>query len=432
MSDETRRLEEMARSYKPTINIARAPGPMAPAFFLALGWFFLAWAGVALLHQAPALAANNWAAPGVLGLVHLYTLGFLTMTMSGLLYQWIPVVFDRPPVEPVMAWSQGILYSIGVTLLVAGMRGAGAGWMAAGGTVTAAALVWLTWLDARRVLTSPRRPDALTALILAALAGLNLTWLWGLTMAFGFSLGRPAPYYVLGLHISTALVAWVATLVMGVELKLVPMFTMARVEGQRVAGPPVLAWAGLFLFWLAGEVPALLNAAAGLWMLAALWTGRQLWTIGRSGRAPAFDRVLVGVIAGWVLWFLAALALPADPALAVELMFGGALLFILGYQSRILPFIAAVALARRMPGPPQKAFFIARQLGPAQGAVVSTILGTLLVLALGWGVTAGSISAVRLAGALVLLLLAAHIGSLAGAAWAGYRGGRPQTGGRPD
>ncbi len=55
--------------------------------------------------------------------------------------------------------------------------------------------------------------------------------------------------------------------------------------------------------------------------------------------------------------------------------FWGMLTLLFRYQSRIFPFVAAVALARRLPGPTFKAFFMARAMDFQSSWVLLGIVG---------------------------------------------------------
>ena len=59
-------------------------------FFLTAPWFGIL-AAMVLLFSGPELWTSHWN-PALIGLTHLFTLGFMTMTMLGALFQLLPVL----------------------------------------------------------------------------------------------------------------------------------------------------------------------------------------------------------------------------------------------------------------------------------------------------------------------------------------------------
>jgi hypothetical protein len=420
MSEPDDRLLAMGARYKPTVNIGAAPPPGLPLPFVGLGWLFLLALAILLFTAPGPVAEGWWGLPEVVLAVHVFTLGFLSLTMMGLLYQWVPVVFDVAPVPLAWGFGQSAIYLMGLLVFLDGWATDSRRLVAAGGGGLAAAIVLFTALIGGRLGTSHRQPDWVTRGVTVALAGFNATWVLGLLMAFSF-LGLPGirPTHWLYDHILTASVAWVGTLVMSVQLKIGPMFAMARSENDReVALPFILVWAGLGLSWVLGPasrvhwLPDLLLAGAGASTLQLL----RRWR--RHSQAPTPDRVLWPAQMGWMLWTAAGLLLIWSPVLGFLSFAAGALTLVLGYQTRIVPFITALAVAHRLPGPPFKAFFLARALGspwaPVSAAAGPVVLGCLLAVGIldrspDWVAAGGLVLAltVVLHGGLILTQLAA-------------------------
>ncbi len=126
-------------------------------------------------------------------------------------------------------------------------------------------------------------------------------------MAWAIAHGQ-SPDQWLALHIAVAVVAWVATLVSAVQLKLAPMFAMARVHGPLAALPTAALWAGLSLeaASMLAHLPWAADAAAACWLAAAALAIGHVVRLRRAGRAPLPDSVLTG----WSLWAGAAVMLP--------------------------------------------------------------------------------------------------------------------------
>ncbi len=390
--------------YKPSINIERAPRLGVPFLYILTAYVFCATAGIMLWVYAPWVSRGAYGYPPVIMTVHFFTLGFLSMTAMGILSQWVPVVFNVRAFGNRRGWAHFFPYLLGALALFWSV-GHGA-WpvVAASGTLLALAIVWWSVDVITQLTRSTAGKDAVYWGIVGAVVGFNAVWMLGLFMALSF-LGWWPEYRALEVHIATALAGWMGFLVLTVQLKLNPMFSMSRAEGIRPSIPlgltglgVALAWASLFLgdWWL--------RLAAVLWTTAALVSiGQGLRTV-TTGKAKAFDRVFVGVAAAWALLLLAAvLAIWLRPV-AVVVAFWGFLTLIFSYQARILPFIVAVAVAKRLPGPVYKAFFMAQAMHPKNQPVIVGILGVVgaaLFVAGRWTMQTGLVRA----SALVALLL---------------------------
>ena len=408
-------LESLGRRYRPSVNIARAPAAGVPLPFMLAGWGFLIWAAWELAASRTLLVERAFGAPTVIAAVHGVTLGFLTMTMTGFLYQWIPVVFDVPALPRWFSWTEGAVYSLGLVVFLDGWL-TGVLWrLAIGGILLSLALIAFAAGSALRVAQSRRPRDTVTAAVVLALCGLTATWVMGLIMATNLAAGREASGW-LALHIVIALAAWVATLVSGVQLKLVPMFSMSRVEGRLTALPLVLLWLGVGAA-AAGHwffVPGMVTAAV-LWLLAAALALVLVTRIRRQGKAPEPDSVFVTILSGWGLWVLAALLLLFSPPLAVIAALGGGIVMVLGYQARLAPFMVALSVARRMPGPPQKAFFMARAMNSQNGPRLIGLAMPLAVLFLLAAMVQHQAAEVLAGTVLVMAAWAASTGAMAAA-----------------
>lgn len=401
-------LGRIAESYRPTVNIGQAPPFLVPMPFILGGLVALTVAGVRMVELRDALAAGAWALPAVVLTVHVVTLGFLTMTMTGLLYQWVPVVFDVAAVPRAWSWSEGAVYTTGLVLFLVGWAAGDNRLVATGGVLLAISLIFWAALIAQRVLRSGRRADTVTVGLSFALVGVTTTWVLGLLMAFGS--GWPT---TLDLHIATALVGWVGTLVATVQLKLIPMFTMSRVTRRTLAPVPVAAlWAGLAAVWLRGALGFPPWVPSTFWAVAAIASLYQLVALHRQGKAPTTDPVLVPAAVGWILWLAAAGLAAEHPAPAVALAFFGAVTFILGYQSRIVPFVAAVAVSRRLPGPPHRAFFMARGLGSTMAPPVTASLMVLASAAVVAGIAGHNPTFIAFSGGLVVTVVVVQVALL--------------------
>jgi hypothetical protein len=295
---------------------ARAPVPGELRAHLVLGLLNLIAAAA-----AGVLVAANKVRPflpghvlaGVAAHAHLALVGWATTLAVGVGYRLLPMLLpSAPPLGRPLWWSAALL-GVGSWTLAAGLA-TGTAWALAGGAAVAAAVaVFLGrvgWM-----LRHPRppnrehlRPDwgvlhALQALVYLALStGLGLALL--ADRGALWTLRGIAVYGVL------ALVGFLAQLVTGVGMRLLPLHAWLRSYGGRIPSEPppsvyALAWrpgqAASFALWTVG-VPLLaagfggagaaaVAAGAGALLLAALvgaaaaaWSLRPLLTAGR--RAP--------------------------------------------------------------------------------------------------------------------------------------------------
>lgn len=234
-----------------------------PARFMAVGALSLAafWTGLAV---RPDLLLGHPALPGVLAVVHVFTLGFGASVLIGALHQLVPVLLItrlRAPAWGAATWATTCTGSLAI---VAGFAtGSRPAWLATGGTLV---LIGATILLVNLVATvrRARRVDAVAATVLASAAAL-----WG-TVALGaaIALGRIFPWLaatlgpVRPLHLTLGLIGAFVLAIAGAGHKLLSMFVLSHGVSERP------------LRWLSGAVlAAVLLAAAAAWMPASWRSG---------------------------------------------------------------------------------------------------------------------------------------------------------------
>ena len=219
-------------------------------------------------------------APATLIVVHLVTIGWLSLLMLGALYQFVPVITNTG------LYSQRLpLYSL--IAIVAGLAAMLVGFMALGGVgfLTTACLP----IGGSLVLTGfvlgainfaatlwRARPLPLPADFVAfGLGFMLLTGLIGLGFALTFALPRPPEFLValtgggLSLHIAAGLGGWFTLTVMGVSYRLLSMFMLAPDEPRRSTyAALILTVTGLVLLIAAG--------LSGIWTGVALGWGKAM------------------------------------------------------------------------------------------------------------------------------------------------------------
>ena len=179
----------------------------------------------------------------------------------------------------------------------------------------------------------------------------------------------------------------------------------------------MLAWGSLFTSAL------LMRAGAVLWTVAALVAAEQLARVVRQGKTEKFDRVFVGVGAAWLLLLAAAVEAVWLSPLAIFLGFWALLTLIFSYQARIVPFVVAVAVAKKLPGPVFKAFFMAQAMHSKNQPVIVGILGiTGAVLSVA-GRVEGTAGLEAASGAVVLVMVTSQLANMGAAMARGRKQG---------
>jgi hypothetical protein len=212
--------------------------------------------------------------PHVLALVHLATLGWLTMTIMGASLQLIPVITLSPLRATRFLGFQYHVYGSGVIVLLCGFWWMQPGLMAAGGSLVVLAVVHYTVILAASLLRAATRPLTVSFLAASALSvcvvvSLGLTT--ALNVQFGF-LGTAAQQMLL-IHLILGILGWLSNTLIGVSYTLVRMFALAHGHSDRLGraifvllnASIVILAAGFIVAWF----PLLILGGAAL--LAATW-----------------------------------------------------------------------------------------------------------------------------------------------------------------
>jgi hypothetical protein len=338
----------------PTAGLASAKAPpfrLPGEHFTAAMLFLLAGvAGIVVI--TPELAGGAYLSPRVAAVTHLFTLGWITTSIMGALYQFLPVALGEPVRSVRLAHVTFALYAPGVAAFVAGLLN---GWpvvmLAGAATFGTAILLFLGNLGA--TLRSAARRDVTWWALTGAAVFLFITLVLGLALAGNLrwhylGAGRPT---ALATHLHVAIAGWVLLVIVGVAHRLLPMFLLSHGAGERYAkaavgllaagagtlalghhGPPLVAR------WL----PALLISAG---VLCFLVQARRFY---RFRHRPALDpgmRLAAGALG--LLAVALALAGPAVLATAsprLSTAYGltlllGISLFIAAHYYKIVPFL---------------------------------------------------------------------------------------------
>jgi hypothetical protein len=228
---------------KPTISTSGTLGGMAgrrsvplavPLPFLLTGAGAAALFGLLLPWVMPeAMQAPDF--PHVLALVHLATLGWLTMTIMGASLQLTPVMLVAPlRATRFLSWQYPV-YTGGVLLLLSGFWWMRPWLLAIGGIVIVLAVVHYVVLLSVTLVHATTRPLTLRYLAasltyLCLVVGLGLTA--ALNVQFGF-LGAGTDRLLL-IHLTLGVLGWLSSLLMGVSYTLVRLFALAHGHSDRL------------------------------------------------------------------------------------------------------------------------------------------------------------------------------------------------------
>jgi hypothetical protein len=334
---------------------AGTPAPFAlTAFHFAAALVFLVLGAAGLVWVAPDLAAGRYLMPRVVAVTHLFTLGWITTSIMGALYQLFPVVLGTGVPSFRAGYAALILYAPGLVLFAAGLA-AGAVALLLPGAVLLAAGLLIFLANAGTGLARARTRDAtwwtlaaafvfllVTVVLGASLAG-NLRWSW---------LGANRLVAV-AVHMHVALGGWVLLVIVGVARRLLPMFLLSHGATPRPGHAAALlvgAGAGTLTLFHHGPVvmvsvvaPVLMAAGTAAFVVqAALYV--------RHGNRPRLDpglRLALGgiglLIAALVLGCAAAATgfgnARLTTAYGVALIAGAFSSFVAGHYYKILPFL---------------------------------------------------------------------------------------------
>ena len=328
-----------------------APPLRLPGEHFIAGFVFLLLGASGVGRAAPALATGTYAAPTVVAVTHLFALGWITTSIMGALYQFLPVALGQSIASERAAHLTFALHASGVGALVTGMylshdqlRLTGIALLSVAITIFLANLGITLRRASRRDLTWWAVCMASVFLGITLLLGAAL----GINLHSGF-LGS-TQRLALGVHLHVALFGWVLLVIVGVSHRLLPMFLLSHGCRTRFANYAVALLAigaGMLAVFhhvplLGREVPAFFLGAG---LIAFLMQAREFY---RRRHRPALDpglrlaAIALGLLAvglplgAVVLGGAASLNLRTAYVLVVLLALS---LFVAAHYYKIVPFL---------------------------------------------------------------------------------------------
>ena len=330
-----------------SLSLEQAPPITVPFRFFLTAPLFLLLAALALLAAGPAALESRWSQP-LLGITHLFTLGFMSMVMTGAVLQLLPVLAGAQVPQPrLMAWAIHLPLFAGALLLCGGLYFSTTILVTLALPLLALAFAAFLAIAIYSLMRAPAR-NASTRAILLALAALSLTVGLGLLLAAGISgMLHLSMLPLASLHVGWGLLGWTTLLVIGVAYQVIPMFQLTQPYPRSVT-----RWlsGALFVLMLAWSCHLLLPepAASRLALAAAcgLAAGIAAFAVvtlrlqqNRRRKAPditlQFWRTgLASLLAATVLWLAGQVSTTLVNSTFYVLALG--MLFIIGFALSVI------------------------------------------------------------------------------------------------
>lgn len=391
---------------------------------------FLLAGAVGLQWIAPDLARGLFAEPRVAGVTHLFTLGWLTTTIFGALYQLLPVALGSQVRWPRAGWASLAAFVPGAAFFAAGVMRSSSVLHHAGVALVASGILILL-VNVGFTLRAALRRDVTWWAVAIALGALGSTPVLGVVLLHNLHTAflAEARLRVLSIHLHVAIVGWALMIVVGISQRLLPMFLLAHgVDAQWSRRAVVLLAAGTAVLAAGLAMVATPLALAGVLLLqgGVACFLRQAWLFYRARVRKRIDvgmrfaatglafLAIAGVLGPFVLAFGASQPRVATAYVLVGLL-GGVVLYVVGHFYKVVPFLAWIAHYRGRMG--RERVPAVADLYSARVATVQWALMTFGVLALTAGTLVGHTHCTRagaacfLAGVLLFLTQIARVAS---------------------
>lgn len=340
-------------------NKAAAPAGFAPSklispwipgmhFAAALGFYAIGALGLVL--AAPDLALGMFFLPRVIALVHLFTLGWIVLSIFGALCQFLPVAIGSSIRFPRLVYASFAAQTLGVASFVLALIFSSRSLLLAGGfTLTFAFTAFGVNLAATLI---PVRDRNLTYWALAgAVVFLLATPIYGIVLAFDLhDGGLTNRFATIGQHAHIAILGFVLMVVVGVAHRLLPMFLLSHGASERAAWVAIsLLFGSAALLSFPGGGDTQLAAAGSLGGSGIVAFMVQAATFFKHRQRKAIDPGMRLAAAGVIGLGLAVMIAPFVISRGINnlhllttyfvVLLGAITLFVAGHYYKILPFL---------------------------------------------------------------------------------------------
>lgn len=333
---------------------ANSPAFRLPVQHFLAGLAFLLAGAFGLVVVAPDLSAGSFSHPRVVAVAHLFTLGWITTSIQGALYQFLPVALGQPIRWRRLADVSFALYTPGLALFIASLAvGSHTPMLVGVGLFASGLLVFLANLAA--TLKRCRERNLTWWALVGASVFLLATTVLGASLAGNLRWGYLGSerFLAIGVHLHVAVAGWVMLVVIGVAHRLLPMFLLSHGASERpgrlALGLTAGGTASLLAFhhWLVPVVKWSIAAMLAAGLVAFVVQARLFF---RHRKRPVIDPGLrlaalamggfalaLGVAPLVVAWGVSAPRLATG--YVILLIVAGLSLFVAGHFYKILPFL---------------------------------------------------------------------------------------------
>lgn len=227
----------------PSLATRMAPPLLLPGEHFATALVFLLAGVLGVVWAAPDIARGSFAMPRVVATTHLFTLGWITTTIQGALYQFLPVALQTPIRSQRVAHAGLLLYAPGLVLFVSGLMLGRLPLMLSGAALFGTALLLFVGNLAATLHAARERNLSWWALTGAAVA-LASTVILGVSLAGNLRWGYLGPkrFLAVSVHLHVAIFGWVLLTIVGVAHRLLPMFLLSHGATERPGGSRRGCW----------------------------------------------------------------------------------------------------------------------------------------------------------------------------------------------
>ncbi len=395
-------------------------------FAAALAFYGLGALGLVLV--APDIARGWFFLPRVIALVHFFTLGWIVLSIFGVLCQFLPVAVGRSlrflPLAHVSFAGQGL----GLAVFVVGLLTTSRSLLLLGALLlTSAFVIFAANLGA--TLVAVRERSLTYWALCGATVFLLVTPAYGLTLALGLHDGGLADRFAtVGHHAHIALLGVVFLVVIGVAHRLFPMFLLSHGVKERAAWvalastftaaailcAPSNGWGGSTIARALAGALAATGVIAFVVQAVSFFKHRQ-----RRALDPGMRLAAAGLIGLLTALLLAPFALTrglSEPRLLTTyfvVLLGSFTLFVAGHYYKIVPFLVwnhrYGPLLGKQRVPKVSELFSERVANVDAALLVSGLVGLAVATALGSELLARLAAIVFAAGAWLQVIVIARI-----------------------
>lgn len=267
-------------------------------------------------------------APETLVLVHIVTIGWLSLLMCGALFQFVPVLVAHPlhsnslPLPALGCLLAGLVALLLGFLQLGGHAMRGIPFFPIAGALLGAGFGLVLWNLGRTLWVAPRPLPLPARFVVVGLISIGATVAFGIVFALVLGGATANPHFLdvtavgVPFHVIAGLGGWLTFTAMGVSYRLLAMFLLApALEGASTRGAfhfgaaalAVVIFGGVMAICFRGSVPMVLSVAGLLGFSALVLYGRDILHLYRTRKRRMIE--LNGRMAALALANLAAVAI---------------------------------------------------------------------------------------------------------------------------